>query len=109
MPFVLGIAQRRRIRNPEVDLEGAIALGAYISRPLHDRARLHQERATAPEASGIRYRNGESCWARARHRREQNGTPKSKPSTESLGPSVMRHQRSPTELIDCFRPPLLLT
>jgi hypothetical protein len=63
------VALWRRIGNPEIELEAAVALAAEIARPGFDAVGLRQQCAHAAHAAGIRDGGGECDGAGAGHRR----------------------------------------
>ena len=67
-----GVAARRRIGNPQVELERAVAAGAELRGPVDDGRRLHQQRAAGAEAAGIGDRDRQRRRAGTRHGREQD-------------------------------------
>ena len=56
--FVLRVAYGRRVGNPQVQLERAVARSADLSDPFTDVLRLHQERAAGAESARIGHRDG---------------------------------------------------
>jgi hypothetical protein len=70
--FVLGIADRLRVGDPQIDLERAIALAAELLGPASDAVGRRGQRAKPAHAAGVGDRRRESDRAGAGHGRLQD-------------------------------------
>src|SRR4030088_3404241 len=77
--LVLGVADGAGIRDPEIELERAVARSAHLFGPGADFFGCHQERAAGAQAAAIRYCNGEGGSAGASQRRQEDRYTKAEP------------------------------
>ena len=64
--LVRRVARGRRVGDPQIELERAVAAGPHLGRPRLDRLRRHQQRAAAPEPAGIGHRDRRATAGRRR-------------------------------------------
>ena len=83
--FMVRVAVRRRIGDPQIKLEGAVGLAAHAGRPGFDRLRRHQQRTAGAETPGIGDGGRQSRRRHARHRGEQNRQAQAETVAEGLG------------------------
>ena len=108
--LVLAIARRFRIGDPQIDLEGAIALAAKLLRPGGHTVRRGCQRAQSAHAASIGDRRRQPDRAGARHRRLQNRDAQPEPPAKGFGalPRVLllRHRSPPADLTICRCEPI---
>ena len=81
-PLVLAVAQRRRIGDPQIDLEATVALPAELLRPGSDAVGRGHQRTHPAHPAGIGDRSSEVGWAGAGHRRHQDRHAQAKPAAK---------------------------
>jgi len=96
--LVLRIAHRRRVGDPQIDLERAVALAAELRDPFGDPVGRRRQRAEPAHAAGIGDGGGKRRRAGAGHRRLQDRHPQPEMPAEfdgALARAVSRCHLSP--------------